>query len=160
MPERNLDVIFTNNIIHFSAVTSSRRISSQELSREAEAQATTESEMLDELREIRKLLTPPSTPAAKGFKNEFIAFLRNYKVLGLAVAFIMGLYLGNVVKALVTDFILPIISYALPPGTNLNTYMIGPFGVGDFLNNLITFIIVALVIFLIVKIANRWGLDK
>ena len=113
-------------------------------------------EMLAELREIRKLLTPaPAPPAPKGLANEFRAFLEQYKVLGLAVAFILGVYLGALVKALVTDLVLPIVSYALPAGTNINTYMLGPFGIGDFFNAVLTFIIVALVIFLIVKLANR-----
>jgi large conductance mechanosensitive channel len=80
-------------------------------------------------------------------------------VLGLAVAFILGLYLGNLVKALVTDLVLPILSYALPPNTNINTLMAGPFGVGDFANAVLTFIIVAFVIFLIVKIAKRYKID-
>jgi large conductance mechanosensitive channel len=122
---------------------------------------STESSMLDELKEIRKLLTPaPTPPPPKGLRNEFFTFLSQYKVLGLAVAFILGIYLGAVVKALVTDLILPIVSYVLPPGTDINTYMIGPFGVGDFVNTVITFIIVAFVIFLIVKVATRWGLNK
>jgi large conductance mechanosensitive channel len=76
-------------------------------------------------------------------------------VLGLAVAFILGLYLGGLVKALVTDLILPIVSYALPKGTNINTYTAGLFGIGDFFNALLTFIIVAFVIFMIVKLAKR-----
>lgn len=118
---------------------------------------TTDEAILDELRKIRELLTkPPDAPKPKGMAQEFKAFLAEYKVLGLAVAFILGLYLGGVVKALVSDLILPIISYALPAGTNINTYMFGPFGVGDFLNAVLTFIIVALVIFLIVKMANRY----
>jgi len=113
-------------------------------------------EILAELQEIRKLLTPaPPGPPPKGLANEFKAFLESYKVLGLAVAFILGVYLGALVKALVTDLVLPIVSYALPPGTNINTYALGPFGVGDFFNALLTFIIVALVIFLIVKLAAR-----
>ena len=112
----------------------------------------TNDDVLTELREIKKLLTPAAPgPAPKGMKNEFKAFIEEYKVLGLAVAFIIGLYLGNLVKALVTDLVLPIVSYALPKGSNINTYMVGPFGVGDFFNNLLTFIIVAFVIFLIVK---------
>jgi large conductance mechanosensitive channel len=118
-------------------------------------------QMLSELREIKKLLTPaPAAQPPKGMRNEFLAFLATYKVLGLAVAFIMGLYLGNVVKALVTDLILPVVSYALPPGSDINKYMVGPFGIGDFANNVLTFIIVAFVIFLIVKLANQWGLNK
>jgi large conductance mechanosensitive channel len=120
-------------------------------------------EVLAELRKIAGLLekppAPPAPPAPKGMAQEFKAFLSQYKVLGLAVAFILGLYLGNVVKALVTDLILPIVSYALPPGKDINTYMVGPFGVGDFTNNVLTFIIVALVIFLIVKLATRYKIS-
>ncbi|QQG49594.1 MAG: MscL family protein [archaeon] len=113
--------------------------------------------MLAELKKIRELLTPaPGPAAAKGLSAEFKAFLEQYKVLGLAVAFILGIYLGNLVKALVTDLVLPIVALALPPGTDINTYMVGPFGVGDFANNVLTFIIVALVIFIIVKIAKRY----
>ncbi len=111
-------------------------------------------DILEELKAIEKLLTPaPAPPTPKGFANEFKAFLEQYKVLGLAVAFILGVYLGNLVKALVADLILPIIP--LPPGKDIDTYMVGPFGVGDFAVNLVTFIIVALVIFGIVKVAAR-----
>jgi len=114
-------------------------------------------EILVELRKIRELLAkPPEPPQAKGFINEFKAFLSEYKVLGLAVAFILAIYLGAVVKALVTDLVLPIVAFVLPPGTDINSVKVGPFGVGDFANNVLTFIIVALVIFLIVKLAKRY----
>jgi large conductance mechanosensitive channel len=114
-------------------------------------------EQLEELRKIRELLTPaPTPPAPKGTQAEFKAFLSEYHVLALAVAFILGLYLGAVVKALVTDMILPIVALALPPGTDVNNYKAGPFGVGDFANAVLTFLIVALVIFLLVKAARRY----
>lgn len=119
----------------------------------------TDDEILAELQKIRELLTkPPEPPKPKGMVQEFKAFLETYQVLGLAVAFILGIYLGALVKALVTDLILPIVSFALPPKSNINTYMVGPFGVGDFANAVLTFIIVALVIFLLVKIANRYNI--
>ena len=119
----------------------------------------TNDDIIAELREIKKLLTPAAPAAApKGMMNEFKAFIEQYKVLGLAVGFILGLYLGNLVKALVTDLILPIVSYALPKGTNINVYMLGPFGVGDFFNALLVFIIVAFVIFMIVKAATKANL--
>jgi large conductance mechanosensitive channel len=121
--------------------------------------------MLEELRRIRELLEPkpaPPTPPPKGLWKEFIDFLYEYKVLGLAVAFITGLYLGSLVQALVKDLILPIIGLAVPGLGNLSTYSITVFeqifGIGDFLVALITFIIVAFVIFLIVKITKRWGI--
>jgi large conductance mechanosensitive channel len=114
-------------------------------------------EILAELRKIRELLSkPPEPPQPKGFVQEFKAFLSEYKVLGLAVAFILAIYLGAVVKALVTDLVLPIVQFVLPPGTaDINSLKAGPFGVGDFANNVLTFLIVALVIFLIVKVAKR-----
>ncbi len=116
-------------------------------------------EILAELRKISDALKKPEPPPKpKGMAQEFKAFISEYKVLGLAVAFILGLYRGNVVKALVTDLILPIVAFALPPGTDINKLMAGPFGVGDFSNAVLTFIIVAFVIFLIVKAANRYKL--
>ena len=119
-------------------------------------------EILAELRKISALLEkPPPPPAPKGLTQEFKAFLSEYKVLGLAVAFIMGIYLGALVKALVSDLILPIVQFALPPNSNVNSYTIPGtgFNIGDFANNLLTFVIVAFVIFLIVKIAKRYHIS-
>ncbi len=114
--------------------------------------------MLEELREIRKLLTPaPKPDPPEGLINEFIDFISNYKVLGLAVAFILGIYIGQVVQALVNSLIMPLIEFVYPP--------IQPEGVdyvlsaGPIIDSLITFIIVAFVVFLMVKIATRIGID-
>jgi large conductance mechanosensitive channel len=124
-------------------------------------------DMLAELQKIRELLTPkpapPPPPPPKGFSQEFKDFLSSYKVLGLAVAFILGVYLGALVQALVKDLILPIIGIPLSSIGDLTTYSV-PFAnqvfhIGDFLIAVITFIIVALVIFLIVKIAKRYKID-
>jgi len=83
--------------------------------------------------------------------------------MGLAVAFILGLYLGGVVMALVKDIILPIIGLAFPGLGNLSTYGYTVnkqvFGFGDFLVAVITFIIVAFVIFIIVKLTSSIGID-
>lgn len=118
-------------------------------------------EVLEELRRIRTLLEPkPAPPPAppKGLWAEFIDFVSKYKVMGLAVAFILGLYLGALVKALVDDLIMPIVQFAMP-GIAWETIEIGPFRVGYFIGSLITFLIVAFVIFLIVKITKKWGIE-
>ncbi len=120
-------------------------------------------QMLEELKHIRELLTPkpapPAPPAApKGMWGEFVDFLSKYKVMGLAVAFIMGIYLGALVKALVDDFIMPMIEFATPD-VSWEAITVGPFRVGHFLGALITFVIVALVIFLLVKLVKRWGVE-
>lgn len=116
-------------------------------------------EILEELRKIRELLTPPQPiEKPKGLIQEFKLFLSEYKVLGLAVAFILGLYLGALVKSFVGDILLPVIQLAVPSISSINTFTIGPFGIGDFANSLITFIIIAFVIFLIVKIAEKYNI--
>lgn len=124
-------------------------------------------EMLEELKKIRELLepkpAPPSAAPPKGFWNEFKDFISKYKVMGLAIAFIMGVYLGGLVQSLVKDLLLPAIGLAIPGLQDLATYaaVVGTqsFGVGNFLVALITFLIVALVVFIIVKVTKRWGIE-
>jgi len=114
-----------------------------------------------ELQQIRELLTPklaPPPPPPKGIVNEFKDFISKYKVMGMAVAFILGLYLGTLVKALVDDLIMPIISLAIP-GVEWELLVMGPFRVGHFLGALLTFIVVAFVIFILVKLTKRWGIE-
>jgi len=124
-------------------------------------------EVLEELRRIRTLLepkpAPPSPPPPKGLWAEFMDFLSKYKVMGLAVAFIIGVYLGALIQALVADLIMPIIGLAIPGLANLADYKFQVssqyFTIGHFLAALITFIIVAFVIFILVKITKKWGIE-
>jgi large conductance mechanosensitive channel len=121
-----------------------------------------EVEVLEELKKIRELLTPkpapPSPPPKKGLVNEFKDFISKYKVMGMAVAFILGLYLGTLVKALVDDLIMPIVNLAIP-GIEWELITMGPFRVGHFIGALITFLIVAFVIFVIVKVTKKAGIE-
>jgi large conductance mechanosensitive channel len=119
-----------------------------------------EDEILAELKKITAALEKAPAPVPpKGLWNEFKDFLSSYKVLGLAVAFILAVYLGLLVLALVKDFIIPLLGLAIPGMSNLATYsasvMSQVFGIGDFLVALITFIAVALIAFIIVKVAKR-----
>ena len=89
-----------------------------------------------------------------GFVDEFMAFLNKNKVVGLAVAFIIGAAAAKLVSALVTDIIMPIIAALIPGGDwRLATLDVGPvkFLVGDFAGAVIDFVIIAFVIFMIVK---------
>ena len=124
-----------------------------------------EDEMLKELKQIRELLASkpaPPPPPPKGMWDEFKEFLENYKVMGLAVAFIMGVYLGMLIQSLVKDLLLPAIGLALPVLSDLASlqYNVAEqvFGIGNFLVALITFAIVAVVIFILVKVTKRWGI--
>jgi large conductance mechanosensitive channel len=86
--------------------------------------------------------------------TEFKDFIKEYKVVGLAVAFVMGLAVNDLVKSLVNDIIMPLIAPIMPSGTwQTATLVLGPviLGIGPFLAALINFLIMALVIFFIVK---------
>lgn len=119
-------------------------------------------DILEELRKIRQLLepkpAPPPPPPPEGLVNEFRDFLSKYKVMGMAVAFILGIYLGTLVKALVDDLIMPMVNFAIP-NVDWELIVVGPFRVGHFIGALITFIIVAFVIFALVKVTMKWGIE-
>jgi len=91
-----------------------------------------------------------------GFLKEFKEFLNEYKVLALAIAFVMGLAITDLVQSFVKNIIMPLIAPMLSAaGTDWQTATldIGPFhlGAGPFLSSVINFIIIALVIFFIAK---------
>lgn len=87
--------------------------------------------------------------------KEFKDFLLKQNIVALAIAVVVGTALNTLVKALVDDFIMPIIA-ALGPGGDWQTatWNVGAvkFGVGDFLAALINFLIIGLVAWRISKI--------
>jgi len=133
---------------------------------------STDEAILNELRQIRKHLIPvEEEPVEKpkkrfhrirGFGDEFLEFIRKYRVLGLAVAFIMATYVGLLVQSLVNDIIMPILQYipGLDSLDSLAQWQAGPFFVGNFISTIIIFIIISLVMFLIIKIGNKIGLEN
>ncbi len=89
-----------------------------------------------------------------GLVKEFKEFLEEYKVMGLAVAFIMGVAITALVQSLVNNVVMPLITPFIPGGGWKDaTFSMGPIviGWGAFLAALINFIIIALVVFLIAK---------
>jgi large conductance mechanosensitive channel len=86
----------------------------------------------------------------KGFQ----AFLLKNSVLALAIGFIMGAATGKVVSSLVADIIMPVVGLALPGGEWRTAKLtMGPTAVnyGNFFGNVVDFIVIALVIYLITK---------
>ena len=114
--------------------------------------------ILEELQKIREALEPkpaPPAPAApEGFTSEFMAFLRKYGVIGLAIAVIIGGAAGSLVSALVSDILMPLITFFIPGGAwKEATLVLGPIvmSIGHFIGSLIDFLIIALVVFIIMK---------
>jgi large conductance mechanosensitive channel len=86
--------------------------------------------------------------------DDFRSFLLKHGVVGLAVGVVIGGAVGKLVKALVDDFIMPIVGVLTPSG-DWRGMRVGfgrlQFGIGDFLGNVIDFAIVAFVVFMIIK---------
>jgi large conductance mechanosensitive channel len=86
--------------------------------------------------------------------GEFKAFLLKHVVIALAVAVVIGGAVQKLVAAIVADLIMPVIGALTPSGDwRKATFSIGAvkLGVGDFLGAILDFLIIALVVFLIVK---------
>ena len=121
-----------------------------------------ENEMLEELRKIREILTPKPEPESKKPKNiaaEFLHFIKKYKILGLASAFILGLAVNALILSLAQDIITPIIGIFIPGFEDIKDIKLGVFGIGNFIAAVINFIIIALIIFIIVKYATKIGME-
>ena len=95
----------------------------------------------------------------KGFAAEFKAFAMKGNVIDLAVAVVIGAAFGKIVSSLVTNIITPIIGLIMG-GIDFSAlaYTIGEAEItyGVFIQSIIDFTIVALVIFLVVKAINSF----
>jgi len=107
--------------------------------------------------------------------SEFKAFINKGNVLDLAVGVIIGAAFGKIVTALTEDFITPILSVltggidftnmfvpigSVPAGTpatlaGMKAANVPVFAYGHFITEVINFVILGWVIFMIVKAANR-----
>jgi large conductance mechanosensitive channel len=97
---------------------------------------------------------PPAPPAPTGFVAEFQAFLSKYGVIGLAIAVIIGGAAGKLVSSLVADILMPIVTFFIPGGAwREATLTLGPvvLMVGSFIGNVVDFLIIAVVVFIIMK---------
>jgi large conductance mechanosensitive channel len=91
---------------------------------------------------------------AGGLLNEFKTFILRGNVVDLAVGIMIGAAFSNVVQALVKDIITPLVPAPSSSGLSSFAPVIPGIGtkilVGDFINAIISFLILALVIFFFV----------
>lgn len=102
---------------------------------------------------------------SSGFRKEFIEFINRGSVVDLAVGVAVGGAFTKIVNSLVNDIVMPIVGL-IAGGvdfTDLAIRIPNFFGTGDeaviaygnFLQNVIEFLVIAWVIFMIVKAMNR-----
>ena len=107
----------------------------------------------------------PNEPIpTKTFITQFFDFLKTFGIIGLAIAFVIGQAASKLITALVEDIINPLVGLFLPSGsleqlsaniTNVSG-TISEFKYGDFIANIIDFLIIALVIFAAYKALSRY----
>lgn len=95
----------------------------------------------------------------KKFIKEFKEFAVKGNVVDLAVAVIIGAAFGKIISSLVADIIMPPIGL-LMGGLKFTDWKINlnptvTLNIGNFLQNVIDFLIIALVIFLLIKMISH-----
>lgn len=99
----------------------------------------------------------------KKFINEFKEFIKRGNVLDLAVAVVIGGAFSSIVNSLVNDLIMPLIGVIIG-GINFKglTLTVGNATIyyGNFIQNIINFLIIAFAIFMLVKFVNRFFKKK
>jgi len=95
---------------------------------------------------------------AARFWGDFKAFAFSDSLLKVAIAFVLGAAVAALIKSLVESFITPLIAaiFGQPDFSNLTFTINGSvFTYGNFLNAFISFLLIALVLFFIVKAVIR-----
>ena len=93
----------------------------------------------------------------KGFFSEFKAFVLRGNVMDMAIGVIIGGAFANIVTALTTDFINPLINGigGAEIGGTIKIYGGQELLYGDFITSVINFVIMAFVLFLLLKVFNN-----
>ncbi len=95
----------------------------------------------------------------KKFIEEFKAFAIKGNVLDMAIGVIIGGAFTSIVNSLVADVFTPIISM-ITGGIDFSNWHLGHIMIGNFLNAVISFILVAFCVFLFVKAVNKFTKKK
>lgn len=95
-----------------------------------------------------------SRAAATGFIKDFQDFVIKGNIFDLAVAVVIGAAFGKIIDSLIKDVITPAIlepAIKASGAKDLESWTIGAAKLGLFLSNVISFVVIAFVIFLMVR---------
>ncbi len=123
--------------------------------------------MNENIKKIEEKSVEEVKKIGNGVKNEFadfIDFIRKQGIIGFAVAFILGGAISLLVKSGIDNIVNPILGVILGRAKDLADSFIPFFGAkimwGKFINDLINFLILALIIYFGVKKFHLDKLDK
>lgn len=92
---------------------------------------------------------------SKGFMDEFKAFALQGNIIDLAVGIVIGTAFNAIVTSLVGDIIMPLIAMIFGK-PDFSAIMLGAVKIGSFLTSVVNFLIIALSVFITIKILMRW----
>ncbi|MEN9738907.1 MAG: hypothetical protein RLZZ318_941 [Bacteroidota bacterium] len=88
------------------------------------------------------------------FVQEFRTFINKGNVVDLGVAVVLGGAFQNIVNSIVNDIIMPLITLLIG-FEHIEDLKAGSFTYGKFIANCINFLIIAMVLFAIIKLMNK-----
>lgn len=91
---------------------------------------------------------------AKDEKGEFLEFLKEYNIIQLTIAVVVGSAVKELVSSLANNIIMPFVGILTPSGAwrDISFMIMGAeFKLGLFLSSFLDFMIVALVVFVVLK---------
>ncbi len=92
---------------------------------------------------------------ASGFAQEFKAFAIQGNLIDLAVGIVIGTAFNAIVNSLVGDVIMPLIAMIFGK-PDFSAIVLGQVKIGNFITAIVNFIIIALSVFVTIKILMRW----
>ena len=109
---------------------------------------------------LDKVSSTASTKKAFSLLDEFKAFALKGNVIDLAVGVIIGAAFGKIVDSLVKHIIMPLIGSVMPGGQGYKGWKVSVNGsdilIGEFLGEVVNFLIVALVLFIFIVKFLGW----
>ncbi len=128
----------------------------------------TKQEVLQRVEAAKEQLEKISPPRVRGALHGFADFIREQGVVGLAIGFVLGTQSKVLVDQIVASFINPLLGLVLPGAGELTARTFSltfnnktqQFGWGAFLYQMIAFIIVAAVIYVVFRSLKLDKLDK
>lgn len=94
---------------------------------------------------------------SKGFRKEFVEFINRGSVMDLAVGIIIGSAFTAIVNSLVNDIVMPLVSL-IGGGFDFTSLSVqigdATLTYGKFIQNVVNFLIIAFVVFIMIKALN------
>ncbi|MBS7346538.1 MAG: MscL family protein [Candidatus Sacchiramonaceae bacterium] len=99
---------------------------------------------------------------SQGFKN----FIKDQGLIGMAVGLVLGTASGTLIKSLIDNMIMPPLGFILGSADGLKglSWSIGTTAAGEeavlnygiFLNDLVNFLVIALTVYIIIKVLSKF----